>query len=69
MASVSEVMENIDKLPKNTALVEVKGGNHSQFGYLGTLFMDNAAEIDLADQQRFTFENLIDFFHKIENEK
>lgn len=69
LASVSEVMNNRDKLPKNTDLVEIKGGNHSQFGYLGKLLTDNAAEIDLAEQQRLTFEKLIDFFHEIENEK
>lgn len=69
LASVSEVMENKSELPKNTALIEIKGGNHSQFGYLGKLLMDNTAEIDLAEQQRLTFDKLIDFFHKIENEK
>lgn len=69
LASVSEVMENRDKLPKNTDLVEIKGGNHSQFGYLGKLLTDNTSEIDLAEQQRLTFEKLIDFFHKTENEK
>ncbi|MMZ71370.1 hypothetical protein D1872_347270 [compost metagenome] len=62
-------MDNKDKLPKNTDLVEIKGGNHSQFGYLGKILTDNTAEIDLAEQQHLTFENLIDFFHKIENEK
>lgn len=69
LASVSEVMENKNKLPVNTELIEIKGGNHSQFGYLGKLLMDSSAEIDLAEQQRLTFNLLIDFFHEIENEK
>lgn len=69
LASVSEVMENRNKLPINTDLIEIKGGNHSQFGYLGKLLTDNTAEIDLAEQQRLTFDKLIDFFHKIESEK
>jgi len=66
LASVPEVMENKDKLPKNTNLIEIKGGNHSQFGYLGTLLTDEDAEIDLAEQQRITVEKLTDFFTSIE---
>lgn len=66
LASVSEVMENKDKLPKNTTLVEIKGGNHSQFGYLGKLLTDEDAQIDLAQQQRLTLEKLTDFFIAIE---
>ncbi|WP_200979076.1 alpha/beta hydrolase [Echinicola sp. 20G] len=69
LASVSEVMENKNKLPKNTDLIEIKGGNHSQFGYLGKLLTDNASEIDLDEQQRLTLDKLIVFFHKIDNEK
>lgn len=69
LASVSKVMENKNNLPKNTDLIEIKGGNHSQFGYLGKLLTDNTAEIDLIEQQRLTLDKLIDFFHKIENEK
>lgn len=68
LASVAEVMENKNKLPKNTDLIEVKGGNHSQFGYLGKLLTDNASEIDVVEQQRFTLNKLIDFFHQVENE-
>lgn len=66
LASVSEVMENRDKLPGNAILIEIKGGNHSQFGYLGRLLTDERAEIDLAGQQQMTIANLIDFFINIE---
>ncbi|WP_338359026.1 alpha/beta hydrolase [Yeosuana marina] len=66
LASVSEVMENKNKLPKNTNLIEIKGGNHSQFGYLGKLLTDNTAEIDLTKQQGLTVEKLIKFFNEIE---
>lgn len=69
LASVSEVMSNKDKLPKNAELIEVKGGNHSQFGYLGTLFTDDNAEIDLSEQQRITLEKLTEFFIRIETVK
>jgi hypothetical protein len=66
LASVPEVMENKGKLPKNTDLIEVVGGNHSQFGYLGKLLTDESPEISLAEQQRFTLKTLTDFFIKIE---
>lgn len=69
LASVSEVMENKNKLPKNTDLIEIKGGNHSQFGYLGKLFTDENAKIDLAEQQQITVEKLTEFFNKIETDK
>tara|TARA_R110002049_G_scaffold308805_1_gene514148 strand:+ start:13566 stop:14303 length:738 start_codon:yes stop_codon:yes gene_type:complete len=68
LASVSEVMENKNRLPKNTELIEIKGGNHSQFGYLGKLLTDETAEIDLIEQQRLTAQKLIEFFNKIETE-
>lgn len=68
LASVYEVMENKNKLPKNTDLIEIKGGNHSQFGYLGKLLTDNTAEIDLAEQQRLTVEKLTKFFITVETE-
>ncbi len=68
LASVSEVMENKDKLPQHTELVEIKGGNHSQFGYLGKLLTDETATINLAEQQHLTLEKLVEFFNKVESE-
>jgi hypothetical protein len=59
-------MENKAKLPKNTDLIEVVGGNHSQFGYLGKLLTDESPEISLAEQQNFTLNTLTEFFKKIE---
>ena len=67
LASVEEVMENKSKLPGNTKLVLIKGGNHSQFGYLGQLLMDNSADISLEEQQQQTFDHLINFMNEIEN--
>lgn len=65
LASVEEVMENRAKLPKNTLLKEVKGGNHSQFGYLGTLLTDESPKISLEDQQEMTFRYLLEFFNSL----
>ncbi len=65
LASVEEVMQNKQKLPKNTKLTFIKGGNHSQFGYLGKLLMDNSAAISLEEQQQQTLANLLDFMKGI----
>jgi hypothetical protein len=67
LASVGEVLTNENKLPKDTRLVLITGGNHSQFGYLGTLLMDNSAEISLEKQQQLAFDNLVDFMNEIKN--
>lgn len=67
LASIPEVMENKNKLPKNTELVKINGGNHSQFGHLGKLLTDETAEIDLAEQQRLTIGKLTVFFTRIES--
>ncbi|MER2998950.1 alpha/beta hydrolase [Pontibacter populi] len=67
LAGVAEVMENKNKLPVHTNLQLIKGGNHSQFGYLGSLLTDETATIDLNEQQRQTSEALIKFFEDIEN--
>lgn len=67
LASVEEVLENKDKLPKNANLILIKGANHSQFGYLGKLLMDNSANISLEDQQQQTFNNLINFLDETKN--
>lgn len=68
LASVEEVMTNKNKLPKNTRLVLIKGGNHSQFGYLGKLLMDSSAEITREKQQQQTFDNLMKFMNEIKND-
>ncbi|TKK68992.1 alpha/beta hydrolase [Ilyomonas limi] len=67
LASVPEVMENKSKLPQNSKLILIKGGNHSQFGYLGKLLMDNSADISLEEQQKQTVEDIIEFLNEIKN--
>lgn len=68
LASVDEVLANKNKLPKDTKLVLIKGGNHSQFGYLGKLLMDSTADISLEEQQQQTIDNLIIFMNEIRND-
>jgi hypothetical protein len=67
LASVDEVMTNKGRLPEGTKLVLIKGGNHSQFGFLGKLIMDNSPDISLAKQQQFTLDALINFMNEIKN--
>ena len=65
LASVPEVMENKNKLPKNTELVKTNGGNHSQFGHLGKFLTDETTEISLAEQQRLAIGKLTVFLREL----
>ncbi len=65
LASVEEVMENKNKLPAKTELILIKGGNHSQFGYLGQLLMDSSPNITLEEQQEMSFVSLNEFLSRI----
>lgn len=68
LASVEEVMENKDKLPQHAQLVMIEGGNHSQFGYLGQLLLDNSPNISLDEQQDQILRYLLNFFDGIDQE-
>jgi hypothetical protein len=67
LASVEEVIENKNKLPKDAKLILIKGGNHSQFECLGKLLMDSSPEISLIEQQKQTYNHLADFLNRINN--
>lgn len=64
LASVDEVMQFRGNLPQGSELILIKGGNHSQFGYLGKLFLDGEADISLGEQQQQTLEHLVIFLSK-----
>lgn len=66
LASVKEVLENKDKLPAQAEWVLIEGGNHSQFGYLGQLLMDERPQISREEQQRQTLEHVERFLKEIE---
>lgn len=51
LASVGEIEETSRFLPKTTTWVRIEGGNHSQFGYIGTLFGDQQSTISRPEQQ------------------
>jgi predicted esterase len=54
LASVSEIEETSRFLPNDTIWVKIDGGNHSQFGYFGTLLGDGRSEISREEQQETT---------------
>lgn len=66
LASVDEVLKNKSKLPLNSELILIKGGNHSQFGYMGQLLMDNSAVISIEEQQEVVLDHLLKFLSKVE---
>lgn len=65
LASVEEVEENFSRLPANTDLKLIEGGNHSQFGYFGSLLFDGSAQIDREKQHEMTVQHLVGFLNQI----
>ena len=65
LASVDEVIQNKLKLPKETQLSLIKGGNHSQFGYFGKLLFDGKATKSREKQHQETVNILLNHFEKI----
>jgi pimeloyl-ACP methyl ester carboxylesterase len=54
IAPVEKARANSSRLPPGTSWVEIKGGNHSQFGSYGRQLFDGKATIDRPAQQRAT---------------
>jgi hypothetical protein len=60
VAPPNRVFSNKGLLPKDTQWVEVKGGNHSQFGHYGHQLFDGKASISRESQQAATRSVLIE---------
>ncbi len=65
-ATPEQVRENAVYLPADAVLVEIKGGNHTQFGWIDPypneyLELDNAATITIEEQQEIIVEATSDF--------
>ena len=65
-----DVLENAGSLPADTIFKEIKGGNHTQFGYFDTtpdpyMTEDNAATITLEKQQKIIVRVTTDFLNMI----
>ncbi len=69
LASPEEVLKNQRKLPAKATSILIQGANHSQFGYIGKLLMDDKATISLEEQQQQIARHLISFFQELEKEK
>lgn len=60
IAPPDRVLSNQGLLPKHTKWVEIKGGNHSQFGRYGHQLFDGEATISREEQETITRSALLD---------
>jgi len=58
--------ESADRLPASAELVEIPGGNHSQFGDYGPQKWDGTASISREEQQRLTAEAILSLLRRLE---
>ncbi len=66
LASVSEIEETSKFLPNDTIWIKIDGGNHSQFGYFGTLLGDGRAEISREEQQEMTISAILSMLNDVD---
>ncbi len=59
------VLANKKLLPSSTRWVEIKGGNHSQFGHYGHQLLDGTPTISRNDQQQMACSAILDMLHKV----
>ena len=59
VARIGDVMHNKPLLPAQTRWVEIKGGNHSQFGHYGHQLLDGEAAISREAQQAVVVQALL----------
>jgi pimeloyl-ACP methyl ester carboxylesterase len=64
IAPYDRVMAGKRLLPPHTRWVEIKGGNHSQFGHYGRQLFDGTATISREEQQAVTREALLEALGK-----
>jgi pimeloyl-ACP methyl ester carboxylesterase len=64
VAPTDQVMLNKKLLPAGAKWVEIKGGNHSQFGHYGHQLFDGKATISREEQQAITRETLLEALRK-----
>jgi pimeloyl-ACP methyl ester carboxylesterase len=64
VAPTDQVMLNKKLLPASAKWVEIKGGNHSQFGHYGHQLFDGKATISREAQQAITREILLEALRK-----
>jgi pimeloyl-ACP methyl ester carboxylesterase len=67
VAPPDRMFGNKGLLPQNTRWVEIKGGNHSQFGHYGHQLLDGKATISREAQQALTRSALLEALHNVRN--
>lgn len=67
VAAPYKIQETAHYLPADVAWVEIKGGNHSQFGYYGEQLMDNSATISRDAQQAIILQEILKMIPTITN--
>jgi hypothetical protein len=65
VAPPDRTLSNRTLLPKETQWVEIKGGNHSQFGHYGHQLLDGKATISREAQQTATRSALLEALTKV----
>jgi pimeloyl-ACP methyl ester carboxylesterase len=66
LVAVDKVLANKGKLPDHTRWVEIRGGNHSQFGRYGNQFVDGDATISREQQEAVTRREIIRLLAEVE---
>jgi dienelactone hydrolase len=64
VAPSDKILANKRLLPSDTQWVEIKGGNHSQFGHYGHQLFDGTATVSRQEQQSVTRSALLDALTK-----
>lgn len=69
LATPEKIKASYALLPATTTFVEIKGGNHAQFGWYGPQSGDLQAEISRDEQQQQVIQITIDALKRLENKK
>jgi len=67
LVQLGEIQNSLLRLPEGTSIVEIKGGNHAQFGWYGTQPGDNPASISREVQHDQILNASLEFISHIEN--
>lgn len=67
IVSYEQIKRNLKKFPKGTEFFEIKGGNHSYFGYFGVIFGDGETLLNKEQQQEIVFQKIKEFLNNIKH--
>lgn len=67
IATPDEVLEGVQRLPSDTEVVAIEGGNHAGFGDYGPQSGDGTATISPIDQTRQTVDAVVEMMDRLES--